>query len=78
MLTKCVLPETGEPYILNIVGGPNASIEDARKNFNWGFIAEFKNLEELKYYIELDPVHDAVKVALGPLFDDVFVYDIEY
>lgn len=77
MQTKCVRPDSHIPYILSLVEGPNVSIEDARKHYNWGFIAEFESLQDLTYYVEVDPVHEAVKKELSVVFEDVFVYDIE-
>lgn len=56
--------------------GPEAA--SAGKNYNWAFIAEFKNREDLEYYVAEDPVHDNVKKLLAPLINDVFVYDFEY
>lgn len=71
---------SGETYILDLVEGPNMGPEAkaAGKHFDWAFIAEFKSLADLEYYVAKDPSHESAKGLLGKVFEDVFVYDIEY
>lgn len=80
MESKCLHNVSGDPYIVSIVAGLNTGPEakSAGKNFNWGFVVEFKTMEDLVYYAEEDPEHAQVKRLLSTLLADVFVYDIEY
>jgi hypothetical protein len=38
-----------------------------------GFILEFRNQEDLDYYLTEDPVHAAFSKAAGPLIEDSVV-----
>lgn len=74
----CVSVNSGKPYIVSLHGGDNVNTEGLSKNFNWAFVSEFANAEDLKYYVETDPAHAEAKALMKDVVKDVFVYDIEY
>ncbi|RYP78388.1 hypothetical protein DL771_000573 [Monosporascus sp. 5C6A] len=55
--TKCLHPQTKQPYIRNRIGGINNSPEGRDGGMTHGYICEFDNEEDRAYYLEEDPAH---------------------
>jgi hypothetical protein len=45
--------------------------------FSFQLLLEVSSLENLEYYADEDPAHQAVKAKLAPILEKVVVYDIE-
>jgi hypothetical protein len=71
--SKCLHPSTGKPYMLSMKAGKNMSWEPFSKGMTHGFVLEFKNQEDLDYYLTEDPVHLAFSAAAKPLIEDSVV-----
>lgn len=62
--------------MLSLRAGKNQSWEDFSKGMTHGFVLEFRNQEDLDYYLTEDPVHRAFSedvVKRGLLEDSVVV-----
>lgn len=77
MVGKCVRPD-GSKYIKWIKPGASVSKEEKERGFNWGFIMEFENQEDLHYYSFEDEIHMAAGRTITSFCNEVLVYDIEY
>jgi hypothetical protein len=75
----------GEPYIVSIVAGPQTSPEDTPHDLDLGFVVTFASEGDRNYYVgeplidderHFDAQHAAFKRFVGPLVDDVVVFDI--
>ncbi|RKR75974.1 Dabb family protein [Frondihabitans australicus] len=75
----------GAPYVVSIVAGPQTSPEDTDHVVDLGFIVTFASEGDRNYYVGqpvvTDPAyfcaaHDAYKAFVGPLLDDVIVFDL--
>jgi len=76
--SKCVLPTTGELYILSFDGGVANSPEGLDQKMEQGYVLTFKSVEDRNYFVWSDPDHAAFKSFLkdkvdGP--DGAFVFD---
>jgi hypothetical protein len=78
-------PRDGAPYIRSIVGGDPTGGERAEHGFDHGFVVAFGSAGDRNFYVgeplvtdpaHLDPAHAAFKEFVGPLLDDVLVFDI--
>ncbi|MCJ1470135.1 hypothetical protein MMC07_008780 [Pseudocyphellaria aurata] len=72
---KCVRPDTQQPYIRNLTGGIDNSIENAQQGTTHGFIVEFDNLADRDYYRDIDPVFQKFVKDVGADFNVVIVVD---
>ncbi|TGZ78311.1 hypothetical protein EX30DRAFT_334611 [Ascodesmis nigricans] len=78
---RCVRPD-GTPYILNIRGGRNCSIEGLeQRGYTHTFVVEFASTEDRDYYVNEDPAHrefvgELVRAVVGGV-DGVLVVDFE-
>jgi hypothetical protein len=77
-------PRDGEPYILSLSGGRQASGEPSVDLDEWGFVVRFASLGDRNYYVgspvfddadHWDREHERFKQRVGPLLDDVVVLD---
>ncbi|CAD6983403.1 unnamed protein product, partial [Tilletia controversa] len=67
---------SGERYIAGFqCGAENVSPEGRGKGFDHGFIITYSDPAHLDYYLNQDPAHIEFKKYIGPLLDDVFIYD---
>ncbi|KAF2236684.1 dabb-domain-containing protein [Viridothelium virens] len=72
---KCVHPDTQKKYIKSARGGRDNSPEGHQGGFSHGFVFEFENEDDRKYYLEKDPAHlDFVK-DVGTFVQNVRVID---
>ncbi|WPH04959.1 Hypothetical protein R9X50_00785600 [Acrodontium crateriforme] len=74
---KCRHPSTGQLYLKSHSGGRDTSPEGLQGAFTHGFISEFANEEDRKYYLEKDPDHLAFVKSLDGLVENVRVVDFE-
>lgn len=63
------------PYIVSLESGTNNSSEGQTHGFTNCFIVTFHNQENRDYYVTSDPAHQTFKDFVGPLIDQVFVFD---
>ncbi len=63
------------PYILSLVSGTNNSPENQSHGYSACFIVGFKSAEDRDYYVYKDSIHKVFKDFVGPLLDQVFVFD---
>ena len=61
-------------YVLSLEWGTNVSRENKDKGFTHCFVLTFASEKDLKSYIA-HPDHKAFGAVLGPVMDDVFVFD---
>lgn len=74
----------GRRYIRSIRSGPQASPEGAGHGFDVGFVVEFASEGDRNFYLgrpfvgdaAFDVPHDAFKAFVGPLVEDVLVFDL--
>jgi hypothetical protein len=59
--------------MLSMKAGKNMSWEPFSKGMTHGFVLEFRNQEELDYYLTEDPVHAAFSKAAKPYIEDSVV-----
>ena len=73
------LKDTGAlPGILNVTGGHNNSPEGKDKGFGYAFIVCFRDAAARDAYLP-HPEHIRLAQAfVGPIVDDVFVFDYEH
>ncbi|KAF2479117.1 hypothetical protein BDY17DRAFT_327908 [Neohortaea acidophila] len=74
---KCVHPITRQPYVKSYGGGRDNSPEGLQGAFTHGFVSEFQNQEDRKYYLEQDPEHLAFVATLKNVVMNVRVVDYE-
>ncbi|KAK4903243.1 hypothetical protein LTR27_000171 [Elasticomyces elasticus] len=74
---KCRHPTTNELYVKGHGGGRDTSPEGHQGAFTHGFISEFQNEEDRKYYLEKDPAHLEFVASLDGLVQNVRVVDFE-
>ncbi|KAL9601958.1 MAG: hypothetical protein Q9219_002182 [cf. Caloplaca sp. 3 TL-2023] len=67
--------QNGEGYIVSVRGGRNHCGEDVKANFSHGFVMEFENNADLKYYVEEDPAHLAFVKSIQELVQKAGVVD---
>ncbi|KAI0112039.1 hypothetical protein GGR51DRAFT_557220 [Nemania sp. FL0031] len=65
----------GKPYVLATKGGINNSPDDTNKGMTHGFIIEFKNEVDRKYFLEEDKAHKDFVAAVAPTTDDFLTLD---
>jgi len=65
----CVHPETKKPYPLSCKGGKNHADVRVSKGFEYGFIVEFANEEDLDYYSKKDENHASFAKKLAQKLD---------
>ncbi|KAE9365111.1 hypothetical protein N431DRAFT_430641 [Stipitochalara longipes BDJ] len=57
---RCINLETGKPYILDMVAGPNMHPElGFADGYTHALVMVFANEEDWRYYLMKDPVHTA-------------------
>ncbi|EMC95220.1 hypothetical protein BAUCODRAFT_72787 [Baudoinia panamericana UAMH 10762] len=74
---KCIHPTTNQRYVTGHGGGRDNSPEGLQGGFSHGFVSEFQNEEDRKYYLEKDPAHLAFVKSLDGLVQNVRVVDFE-
>ncbi|OCL09562.1 hypothetical protein AOQ84DRAFT_18479 [Glonium stellatum] len=74
---KCLHPSTQKPYLKSSAGGRDNSPEGHQGGFSHGFVVEFENNEDRKYYLEKDPEHLAFVKSLEGVVQNVRVVDFE-
>ncbi|KAF2497951.1 dabb-domain-containing protein [Lophium mytilinum] len=74
---KCIHPTTKKPYVKSVKGGRDNSPEGHQGGFSHGFVVEFENEEDRKYYLESDPSHVQFTKDVGPIIQNVRVVDFE-
>ncbi|KAK4507093.1 hypothetical protein PRZ48_000827 [Zasmidium cellare] len=74
---KCVHPQTNKPYVKSYGGGRDTSPEGLQGAFSHGFVSEFQNEEDRKYYLEKDPAHLEFVKSLDGIIQNVRVVDFE-
>jgi len=74
---KCMHPTRNEPYMKSHGGGRDNSPEGQQGAFTHGFICEFQNAEDRKYYLEKDPAHLEFVASLENVIQNVRVVDFE-
>ncbi|OCK92033.1 uncharacterized protein K441DRAFT_571624 [Cenococcum geophilum 1.58] len=74
---KCLHPTTQKPYVKSSVGGRDNSPEGHQGGFSHGFVSEFENEEDRKYYLEKDPEQLAFVKSLEGIIQNVRVVDFE-
>ncbi|RFU28346.1 hypothetical protein B7463_g8001, partial [Scytalidium lignicola] len=62
---NCLHPTTNKPYVKSAVGGKDNSPEGIQNGITHGFVVEFENEEDRKYYLEKDPAHLAFVKSIG-------------
>ena len=65
--SKCLHPSTGKLYMKSMRMGKNRSWEPFSKGMTHGFMFEFKNQDDLDYYLTQDPMHKAFSQAAKDL-----------
>jgi len=70
-------PTRNEPYVKSHGGGRDNSPEGQQGAFTHGFICEFENAEDRKYYLEKDPAHLEFVASLENIIQNVRVVDFE-
>lgn len=60
--------------IIDFEMGTDVSVEGKAKGFTHGFVVTFKNAEGRKIYLP-HPAHKAFVKIVGPVIDDVLVFD---
>jgi len=71
-------PTRNEPYMKSHGGGRDNSPEGQQVGaFTHGFICEFQNAEDRKYYLEKDPAHLEFVASLENVIQNVRVVDFE-
>ncbi|KAI9799257.1 MAG: hypothetical protein M1833_004135 [Piccolia ochrophora] len=73
--SDCIHPTTQRPYVKSVIGGKDNSLDDRTAGLTHGFVVEFENEEDRKYYIEKDPAHAAFKASLTGVVQKVTVVD---
>jgi len=77
----CVRPGTNTRYVVTLTAGLADSPEGKDQNMTQGYLVQFSSVDDRNYYVgrpffkDYDPHHDAFKAFVGPLLDDVFVFD---
>lgn len=71
----CMKKDTGEKYIVDIRGGRNHSEEEFKASFTHGFVVEFENAEDVRYYLEEDPAHAAFVEVVKTMLKGAGVVD---
>ncbi|KAK5111992.1 hypothetical protein LTR62_004526 [Meristemomyces frigidus] len=74
---KCIHPTTNKPYVKSHGGGRDTSPEGNQGAFTHGFVSEFENEEDRKYYLEKDPAHLEIVASLKEIVQNVRVVDFE-
>ncbi|KAJ7105462.1 stress responsive A/B barrel domain protein [Mycena crocata] len=74
---KCLLPGTGEPYIMNSSGGKNSSPEGKSDGLTHAFVVIFNSEEDRKYYLEEDPAHQEFVKSLDGIVEKATIVDYE-
>ncbi|KAH9825793.1 stress-response A/B barrel domain-containing protein HS1-like [Teratosphaeria destructans] len=74
---NCLHPTTSQPYVKSYGGGRDTSPEGLQGAFTHGFISEFQNEEDRKYYLERDPAHLAFVASLKDVVQNARVLDFE-
>jgi len=82
---KSIHPVTKQPYIVSFEGGFPNSHEGKDKKMDQGYIVTFASVEDRDFFVgktdanphfhPFDTHHDEFKTLVGPLLDDVFVFD---
>jgi len=65
----------GSKYILSIKGGKQNSPEGKGKGLQYGFVVEFANEEDRRYYLEDDPEHRKFGAKVSKVRADIVVFD---
>lgn len=74
--TACL--KDGAPYILDLCGGEDVSIEGQSKGFDISFIVTFASLTDRDYYLDECPTHKAFANKIKRQIEDHYVFDFEY
>ncbi|KAL1305208.1 hypothetical protein AAFC00_002126 [Neodothiora populina] len=74
---NCVHPTSKQPYVKSYGGGKDNSPEGAQGGLTHGFISEFQNEGDRKYYLEKDPAHLEFVASLKDIVEGVRVVDFE-
>ncbi|KAI5818020.1 hypothetical protein BZA77DRAFT_278249 [Pyronema omphalodes] len=72
---KCVNPETGGPYLLDVRGGRDCSVEGVQGGITHAFVVEFAGESDRDYYLKHDPAHRAFVEMVGGIVEEVQVVD---
>ncbi|KAH6842644.1 hypothetical protein B0I37DRAFT_417813 [Chaetomium sp. MPI-CAGE-AT-0009] len=65
----------GKPYILATSGGINNNPEHSNKNMTHGFVIEFKNDADRRYFLHVDQVHKHFLEHIDQNNDDFLTLD---
>ncbi|KAI9717067.1 MAG: hypothetical protein M1812_005002 [Candelaria pacifica] len=75
--TRCIHPQTQKPYIKTSAGGRDNSPEGQQGGFSHGFVVEFDNEEDRKYYLEKDPAHLGFVKSIEGIVESARIVDFE-
>lgn len=70
-------PSTRRPYIVNISGGKDISIENLQSGTTHAFVLTFSDIDARDYYVKEDPVHAAFREAAGVVVEKTIVVDFQ-
>ncbi|KAI0845069.1 stress responsive A/B barrel domain protein [Daldinia vernicosa] len=70
----CLTP-TKQPYIRDLTGGKEMSIEGASQNLQYAFTVEFASVEDRNYYVNNDSYHHAFKAYAIPYLENFVIVD---
>ncbi|KAF2741020.1 hypothetical protein EJ04DRAFT_454396, partial [Polyplosphaeria fusca] len=73
----CVHPATQKRYIISSRGGRNNSVEGRQGAFTHGFVMEFENEQDRRYYIYNDPSHLAFVASVSEIMQNSKILDFE-
>ncbi|KAM0753021.1 hypothetical protein T439DRAFT_354482 [Meredithblackwellia eburnea MCA 4105] len=68
----------GRKYILSLTGGTNNSKEGFANGLEHTFVLTFGSQEDLDYYLDKDPAHQAFKVEIKHAIAAITVLDFAY
>ncbi|KAK3675107.1 hypothetical protein LTR78_005041 [Recurvomyces mirabilis] len=74
---KCLHPTTQQRYVKSYGGGRDTSPEGLQGGFSHGFVSEFQNQGDRKYYLEKDPAHLEFTLSLKDIIQNARVVDFE-
>lgn len=74
--TACL--KDGAPFVLDLCGGEDVSIEGQSKGFDVSFIVTFATLTDRDYYLNECPTHKAFTNKVKGQIEDLYVFDFEY
>ncbi|KAI2616785.1 dabb-domain-containing protein [Hypoxylon sp. NC1633] len=73
--SDCIHPTTQKTYVKVIGGGKDNSPEGLQNGITHGFIMEFENEDDRKYYLEKDPTHLGFIASVKDILDRIQVVD---